>query len=310
MSVLKANVLGFCGGVRRAVQIIETELSEHGPLYTLGAIVHNAHVVGSLAVKGAQLVHSLDEVPDRGTVAITAHGAGEEVYADIERRGLRLVDTTCPIVRRAQEMAARLVDEGFLVVLYGEAEHPEVHGILSWTRGQGMATQSPAVHISPDTGGIAVIAQTTKSPALFSDFSQAIVRQFTGKVQEIRIVDTTCPETGRRYQSAENLAESVDTLLVVGSRSSANTRKLAETCRATGKPTHHIESADEIVEEWLRPGCRFGVTAGASTPDSVIGDVVSKLERFAAATDSGPEVKANRPGGSDLCRLRSNNRRR
>ena len=284
MSVLKAKVLGFCGGVRRAVQIIETELTEHGPLYTLGAIVHNAYVVNSLAEKGARLVTSLDEVPDGATVAITAHGAGEEVYEEIERRGLRLVDTTCPIVRRAQETAAYLVEEGFFVVIYGESEHPEVRGILSWTRGQGVATPSPELELPNGTKGIAIIAQTTKSPALFAEFTQAMARQFTGRVPEIRIVDTTCPETGRRYQSAKDLAEIVDTLLVVGSRSSANTRKLAETCRATGKPTHHIESADEIEEVWLQDGCQIGVAAGASTPDAVIEDVVSRLGRFAEAT--------------------------
>ena len=287
MSVTKATVLGFCGGVRRAVQIIETELAEHGPLYTLGAIVHNAYVVNSLAEKGAHLVRSLDEVPDGATVAITAHGAGEEVYAEIERRGLRLVDTTCPIVRRAQETAARLVEEGFYVVIYGEAEHPEVRGILSWTRGQGIATSTPQIEIPDGAGGIAIIAQTTKSPALYAEFTQAIARQFTGRVPEIRIVDTTCPETGRRYQSAKELAQSVDLLLVVGSRSSANTRKLAETCRATGKATYHIESAGEIEEAWLQDGCRIGVSAGASTPDAVIEDVVNRLERFTVAWDSG-----------------------
>ncbi|MGD9675846.1 MAG: 4-hydroxy-3-methylbut-2-enyl diphosphate reductase, partial [Candidatus Bipolaricaulia bacterium] len=158
MTISKAKVLGFCGGVRRAVQRIETELAEQGPLHTLGAIVHNAHVVDALAAKGARMARSLDEVPEGGTVAITAHGAGEEVYAEIERRGLRLVDTTCPIVRRAQHAAARLVEEGYSVVLYGEAEHPEVRGILSWTRGRGMATQSPDVAIPTGEKGIAVIS--------------------------------------------------------------------------------------------------------------------------------------------------------
>ncbi len=277
MTIAKAKVLGFCGGVRRAVQRIETELAEHGPLHTLGAIVHNAHVVDALAAKGARMARSLDEVPEGGTVAITAHGAGEEVYAEIERRGLRLVDTTCPIVRRAQQAAASLVEEGYSVVLYGEAEHPEVRGILSWTRGRGIATQSPDVEIPIGEKGIAVISQTTKSPAMFAQFVQELVRRYTGRVPEMRIVDTTCPETGRRYQAAAELAAGVDALLVVGSRSSANTRKLAETCRATGVPTHHIESAKEIDDEWLAAGKRLGVTAGASTPDDVIEDVVRRL---------------------------------
>jgi len=279
MKIDRAKILGFCGGVRRAVRMIESELAERGPLHTLGAIVHNAHVVDALAENGARMARSLDEVPESGTVAITAHGAGEEVYAEIERRGLRLVDTTCPIVRRAQETAAKLVEEGFTVVLYGEAEHPEVCGILSWTRGQGRATQSPDVDIPIGTRGIALIAQTTKNPTRFAEFAQTIVRRFAAAAPEIRIIDTTCPETGRRYQAAKELAESVDALIVVGSRTSANTRKLAETCRETGLRTHHIESADEIDDEILLAASRFGVTAGASTPDHVINAVVARLER-------------------------------
>jgi 4-hydroxy-3-methylbut-2-enyl diphosphate reductase len=278
MTVVRAKVLGFCGGVRRAVQMIERELEESGPLFTLGAIVHNAHVVEGLAAKGARMVEGLDGVPDGGTVAITAHGAGEEVYAEIERRGLRLVDTTCPIVRKAQETVARLVEEGFAVVLYGESEHPEVRGILSWTRGRGVATQSADVQIEEGPSGVAVISQTTKNPDRFAAFAESLVKRFTGRVPEIRIVDTTCPETGRRYQAARTLAGVVDVLLVVGSRTSANTRKLVETCEETGVPTYHIESAEEIDNAWFEGHERVGATAGASTPDAVIDDVVRVVE--------------------------------
>ncbi len=277
MEIVKAKVFGFCFGVRRAVTMIESELEERGPLYTLGAIVHNTHVVEELTNKGVQLVKTLDEVPEKGAVAITAHGAGEEVHEEIKRRNLRLIDTTCPIVRRAQETAAHLVKEGFFVVLYGEAEHPEVKGILSWTRGQGDATQSPEITVPPEAKGIAIIAQTTKNPKLFGEFAQQIAKRYTGEVPEIRIVDTTCPETGRRYQAAKELAQQVEALIVVGSRSSANTRKLTETCRATGVPTYHIETASEIEEGWLTGINRFGVTAGASTPDDIIEEVVKRL---------------------------------
>jgi 4-hydroxy-3-methylbut-2-enyl diphosphate reductase len=276
--IAKAKVLGFCGGVRRAVQRIEMELEERGPLYTLGATVHNSHVVEALARKGARMAENLDEVPAGGTIAITAHGASRDVVAEIERRGLRLVDTTCPIVRRAQETAARLAEEGFGVVLYGEATHPEVRGILSQTRSRGIATQSPEIDVPAGPRGVAVISQTTKSPEMFAQFAQALARRLAGRVPEIRVVDTTCPETARRYEAAEELAKSVDVLFVVGSRGSANTRKLAETCCTTGVRTHSIESADEIEDSWFREGERLGVTAGASTPDEVIEEVVRRLE--------------------------------
>ncbi len=277
MKVIKADVLGFCFGVRRAVAMIETELEKNGPLCTLGAIVHNTHVVESLTEKGGRLIHDLNEVRPNEAVAITAHGAGDEVYSAIRDRGLRIVDTTCPIVRRAQQTAEKLVKEGYFVIVYGEAEHPEVKGILSWTAGKGVATQTPEVEIPEGTTGIAVIAQTTKNPQQFAQFAERATREFAGKVTEIRIVNTTCPETGRRYQAGSELAKRVDVILVVGSRSSANTRKLAETCSATGVPTYHIESASEIKEEWF-DGCDVcGVTAGASTPDEVIENVVNRL---------------------------------
>lgn len=278
MQVIKADVLGFCFGVRRAVTMIESELEKNGPLCTLGAIVHNTHVVESLTEKGGRLVRGLDEVGSTEAVAITAHGAGEEVYSAIRDRGLRIVDTTCPIVRRAQQTAENLVKEGFFVIVYGEAEHPEVRGILSWTAGRGIATQTPEVDIPEGTTGIAVIAQTTKNPQQFAQFAERATGQFAGKVSEIRIVNTTCPETGRRYQAGSELAKKVDVILVVGSRSSANTRKLAETCSATGVPTYHIESSDEINDDWFAGCNRCGVTAGASTPDEVIEDVVRRLD--------------------------------
>lgn len=292
MEIVRAKVLGFCFGVRRAVTMIESELEERGPLVTLGAIVHNTHVVEELASKGGRLVKTLDDVPANGAVAITAHGAGEEVYEEIKRRRLRLIDTTCPIVRRAQETAARLVEEGFFVVLYGEKEHPEVRGILSWTRGQGVATQTAEITVPAGVKGIAIIAQTTKNPKLFAEFAQQIAKRYTGEVPEIRIVDTTCPETGRRYQAAKELAQRVEALVVVGSRSSANTRKLAETCRATGVPTYPIETASEIEEEWLAGITRVGVTAGASTPDDLIEEVVEKFNAHneASRTKGGMEI--------------------
>ncbi len=293
MKILRAKVLGFCFGVRRAVEMIETELQENGPLYTLGAIVHNTHVVEALAKKGATLVHSLDEVPPGSTVAITAHGAGGEVYAEIRRRGLRLVDTTCTIVRRAQQTAAKLVNEGYFVVVYGEADHQEVKGILSWTRGKGIATLTPDIELPADAKKIGIVAQTTSKPGLFAEFVQNLTTRYVGKVQEIRVIDTTCPETGRRYQAARELANHVDALIVVGSRTSANTRKLAETCRGTGIPTHHIESAAEIDPAWLDGKERFGVTAGASTPDNVIEEVVKKLQTLDKTTQKeGMETTA------------------
>lgn len=274
-----ARVYGFCPGVRRAVRMVEEHLSCDGPLATLGAIVHNSHVVEALERKGARVAGSVSEAREP-TVAITAHGAGREVYEEIEKRGLKLVDTTCPIVKRAQEAARTLAEQGYTVLIYGEETHPEVRGMLSWTKGQGYATLSPRELPTLSARKLAVISQTTKDREAFWNFVQEVIGRFHPSIEDLRVVDTTCPETGRRYQAALELARDVQAIFVVGSRNSANTRKLAETCRGTGVKTYFIESAEEIDPSWLSGVNRVGVTAGASTPDEVIDQVVECLRRL------------------------------
>jgi 4-hydroxy-3-methylbut-2-enyl diphosphate reductase len=206
MKVKLAEVYGFCPGVRRAVEMVEEHLEKHGPLATLGAIVHNAQVVEELGKKGARMVESLAEVRE-GAVAVTAHGAGPEVFEEIRRRGLVLVDTTCPIVRRAQEAASRLSEEGFFVVIYGEEAHPEVRGLLSWTKGKGKAALKPEELREVPSARLALISQTTKSREEFWAFVSQVVGRFSGELREVRALDTTCPETGRRYQAVLSLAK-------------------------------------------------------------------------------------------------------
>lgn len=277
LTIALAEVYGFCPGVRRAVEMVERHLAEHGPLATLGAIVHNAQVVEELARKGARVVETLAAVKE-GAVAVTAHGAGPEVFAEIEKRGLSLVDTTCPIVRRAQQAARNLAEQGFFVLIYGEEAHPEVRGLLSWTRGQGEAALRLAEVEEIPTARLALISQTTKSREEFWAFVSAVVERFSSKLAEVRALDTTCPETGRRYRAVQDLARRVEALVVVGSRNSANTRKLAEVARLTGRPTFHIERAEEIEATWFHGLSRVGVTAGASTPDDLVAEVVRRLE--------------------------------
>ncbi len=279
MKVELAEVYGFCPGVRRAVAMVEEHLRVKGPLSTLGAIVHNAQVVEELSRLGAQVVEDLSAVRE-GTVAITAHGAGPEVFEEIARRGLHLVDTTCPIVRRAQEAARSLAQEGFFVLIYGEETHPEVRGLLSWTRGQGRATLDPAELAKLEGDRLALISQTTKGRAEFWAFVAAVVERWKHELREVRALDTTCPETGRRYQAVRDLARRVEALVVVGSRNSANTRKLAEVARTTGLPTFHIERAEELQPAWFQGVSRVGVTAGASTPEAAVREVVAHLRRL------------------------------
>lgn len=279
LTIELAEVYGFCPGVRRAVEMVEEHLRERGPLATLGAIVHNAQVVDRLASLGAQSVSSLAEVT-APAVAITAHGAGPDVYGEIERRGLALVDTTCPIVKRAQEEAHRLSREAYTVLIYGEASHPEVQGLIAWTGGKGHATLVP--HDAPLAAGgrLAIVSQTTKEREGFWEFVQAVVGRDRTALRELQVVDTTCPETGRRYRAAQELARRVEVMFVVGSRNSANTRRLAEVVRATGVRTLFIEWGDEIHAQWVAGISRVGITAGASTPDEAVQAVIRRLEEL------------------------------
>lgn len=278
MEIRRAKVLGFCVGVRRAVQLIEREV-ERGPLETLGAVVHNPHVVQRLEQRGAKVIQNLAEA-DSGRVAITAHGVGEAIYQRIEERGLELVDTTCPIVARAQRAAHKLAEEDFDVVIFGEADHPEVKGILGWAEGRGVAILDPAAPVKISRRRVALLSQTTKGQELFVQFVSRFLKRHVDELNEARIINTTCPETGKRYEAAEELARWADLVLVVGGRNSANTRRLAETCAQEGTETHHIEDASEVRLEWLWGRERVGVTAGASTPDEAIEQVIRRVEEI------------------------------
>ncbi len=277
MKVVRAQGLGFCFGVRRAIEMTSAAAEAHGSLFTLGAVVHNARVAQALAKKGARPVATLDLVPPGAWVAITAHGAGPDVIEGIARRGLHLIDATCPIVRRAQEEAASLAKAGFRVVVYGDEGHPEVRGILGWTSGHGQASLSGAIDPEEGEKGLALLAQTTARRRDFSRFVEEITRGHPQGVPQIRVVDTTCPEPARRYEAAQDLARSVEVMVIVGSPSSANTRRLVEAARETGIPAHAVESAEDLAPAWFVDLARCGVTAGTSTPAEAVDEVVTRL---------------------------------
>jgi len=277
MRVARAETLGFCHGVRRAVALVEKAAADHGTVHSLGPIVHNERVTARLALAGVKVVSSLSEVPEGGAVAITAHGAEADVLDRIAERGLLMIDATCSIVRRAQEAAAEHTEAGRTVIVCGDPAHPEVRGILSRTGGRGVATESADLGDASIEPPLAVLAQTTADPAGFERFVDAVRARFGG---DIAVVDTTCPETVRRYRAARELAGRVDGMVVVGSRTSANTVRLVDVCRAAGVPTFRVASADEIEGHELVGLDSIGLTAGASTPDAVLDEVLRRLRRL------------------------------
>jgi len=281
MKIKKAKALGFCFGVRRAIEVVERGAEEYGPIDSLGSIVHNPEVVKRLAAKGVDVVNGLEHVRN-ATVAITAHGARPEVMQEAAARGLCVIDATCPIVRKLQKMAQRLEADGFQVLIYGDKDHPEVRAVLAWTNGDGSALQDPEAPVAIRQRKVALLSQTTKSAGSFTAFVAKFMTKHISCINELRVINTTCPETEERYQAARELAEECDLLIVVGGRNSANTRKLADTCAATGVESHQVETSAEIDPAWLVGKESVGVTAGASTPDESIDQVVQHLQDLAS----------------------------
>lgn len=275
MRIEKAAEIGFCTGVRRAITMIEKASRELGPLQTLGPVVHNQQVVDKLAERGVTVADSLDQLK-RGILCISSHGVGPQVLAEAEARGIRIIDTTCPFVRRAQVAAKKLAASGFSVVVFGDENHREVQGVLGYAGDKGVATTKvPALtKLSPRVG---ILSQTTQSFAAFHSFVSSFVQAHLESISELRVVNTICDATRKHQESALELARRSDLMLVVGSRGSANTKRLAELCSAIVE-THHIETAREIDPSWLNGKINLvGITAGASTPDEVIDEVVSRL---------------------------------
>jgi 4-hydroxy-3-methylbut-2-enyl diphosphate reductase len=278
IKIEKAAGTGFCFGVRRAITALEKAAADQGSIETLGAVVHNRQVLQRLADLGVTVAGTLDDVKGK-TIAIGAHGVGPEVAVKIKNRNLKIVDTTCRFVHRAQSVAQRLSQSGFFVVVYGDVNHPEVKGILAWAGGNGIATLDAhqIADLKPLPGHIGVVAQTTQIPANFNEFIKDLVDIALRRDSELYIVDTICHDIRRRQESAQKLANKVDLMLVVGDHTSANTNRLAELCGGLTK-TYLIETAAEIKPEWLKGHHHIGITGGASTSEDTITEVQTRLE--------------------------------
>lgn len=281
MQVQKAREMGFCFGVRRAITILEQAAAEHGLVETLGEVVHNRQVVDRLAEEGVLVTESLDRMQG-DIVAITSHGVGPGVVAEMRARGLKIIDATCPFVRTAQRAAMTLAQAGIFVVLFGDANHPEVRGVLGWAGQRGIVTDDPAQAASAieKRRKAGILSQTTQSLARYSTFVQELIRLTIGRTTELRIVNTICDATTERQTAALELAGQVDIMLVIGGYHSANTNRLAEICAQSGVETHHIETAADLDPSRLRPELRVGITAGASTPNDVIETVLARLREI------------------------------
>ena len=285
MQVLLAQPRGFCAGVDRAIEIVERAIELYGaPVYVLHEIVHNRYVVEDLSRRGVKFVDSLDEVPEGSVTIFSAHGVAEEVVRRGVARKLRVIDATCPLVTKVHLQAQRYHADGREVVLIGHPGHPEVEG----TRGRidgtvhVLSTVAEVERLAVrDPERLAYVTQTTLSVDDTREVIDALVRRFP-KVRGPELKDI-CYATQNRQNAVKEMSESIDLLLVVGSRNSSNSSRLRELGERKGIASHLIDGAHQIDPAWLHPGSRIGVTAGASAPEALVQQVLARLRELGAA---------------------------
>ncbi|MBI5598500.1 MAG: 4-hydroxy-3-methylbut-2-enyl diphosphate reductase [Deltaproteobacteria bacterium] len=279
MEIIIAKSAGFCFGVKRAITIAKERAASGGEIYTLGPIIHNPQAVKRLA--DSFNIHPKKTIEEMrgGTVIIRSHGVKLQELGAATGKGLNIVDATCPFVKKTQDLVGELTREGYAVVVVGEKEHPEVQGIMSY--GSADIIVAASVEELKDMTRkkkIGIVAQTTQS----QERLQAIVSFCLTMASEVKVYNTICNATSIRQRESVELSRTVDCVVVVGGKNSANTRRLAEICRSIQPRTHHIEEASEIDPGWFEGVERLGITAGASTPNWIIRDVIAKLEQLAA----------------------------
>jgi small subunit ribosomal protein S1/4-hydroxy-3-methylbut-2-en-1-yl diphosphate reductase len=274
MEIILADKAGFCFGVKRAINTAY-EAAGKRRVYCYGPLIHNPQEVERLRRAGIETIDDFSTLQPGDSLVIRSHGVPPRVLAEARDRGLTIIDLTCPFVGKAQRDAEALSKEGYQVVVVGEKKHPEVQSILGYA-----GEDAVVVETVEDVDGIkfrsrlGIVAQTTQS---YSNFSE-IVLKLLRLSKELKVFNTICSSTKERQEAARVLARQVDVMLVIGGRNSANTTRLASLCRQEGKPTYHIEVADEIRPEWLAGIASIGVTAGASTPDWVVEGVLERLK--------------------------------
>lgn len=286
MEIVLAESLGFCMGVKRAVDLAyrALEKSQGVPVVTLGPIIHNTQEIERLQRDGIQLA-DVDMRPEQGIAIIRAHGAPPQVYDELKGRGVRVMDGTCPYVHYSQRKAIELFEAGYRVIVVGDKKHPEISGILGYINNDALVVKTlEEAEALPPLGRVGVIAQTTISPQKY-DAMIAVIRS---KATEVKICETICDATEENQAAIRRLASDVDLLYVIGGRHSANSNKLVETARENCPRTTLIETEDEIDPAALHDVKRVGVSAGASTPDWMIQRVVTRLRKLSQELELAP----------------------
>ncbi|MCI9516175.1 MAG: 4-hydroxy-3-methylbut-2-enyl diphosphate reductase [Lachnospiraceae bacterium] len=281
MKVRVAETAGFCFGVKRAVdKVYEQAEKAEGFIYTYGPIIHNEEVVKDLTARGVKVIGSKEELDglESGTVIIRSHGVSREIQERIEARGLNLVDATCPFVKKIHKIVERESRKGAGIVIIGDAMHPEVEGIRGWCQGDVtvLQTEEEARNFTADsTKKLCLVSQTTFNYNKFHNLVEII----SEKGYDIIVLNTICNATEERQTEARRIARESDGMIVIGGRHSSNTRKLFEICKNECENTYYIQTLDDLDVRQLHSMSCVGITAGASTPNNLIEEVLKECQK-------------------------------
>lgn len=278
MKIKLAKTAGFCMGVRRAIDIALkiAKGNKGGKIYTYGPLIHNPQAVDFLIGRGIIPISDMEEIAEgeKGSIIIRAHGISPGERRKLQQKGMKIVDATCPRVKHVQSIIKKHSQLEFSILIIGDRDHPEVEGLLGYAGDAGLVVGSEfETEKLPQMEKTCVVAQTTQSRDAYLKISQAILREFP----ESLVFNTICDSTEKRQAEMKCLAAEMDAILVVGGRNSANTKRLASISKGLGVPTFHIESASEIREISINGYNSIGVSAGASTPNWVIREIVEEI---------------------------------
>ncbi len=282
MKVILAQPRGFCAGVERAIEIVEMALDKFGPpIYVRHEIVHNPHVVQRLAKKGVIFVEETDEVPAGAVTIFSAHGVAEEIESHAKRRGLQVIDATCPLVSKVHTEGQRYAKQGREIILIGHEGHPEIEGTLGRIPGVVHLISEPkdvAKLQVKDPDMLAYITQTTLSV----DDTKAVIDALKARFPAIigPATKDICYATQNRQAAVRDLAKHVDVVLVIGAHNSSNSNRLQECAREEGVPAYLIEDASHLDPSWVMGKQVVGITAGASAPEDLVQELIARLKQI------------------------------
>ncbi|MEG1502203.1 MAG: 4-hydroxy-3-methylbut-2-enyl diphosphate reductase [Synergistaceae bacterium] len=277
MEIYLANPTGLCFGVKRAINTLEEALLLNENVYSLGSPIHNSQEVERLKKLGLIVVKSVDDIPDNEVSFVRAHGVTAQIYSQLKAKSKKMVDGTCPFVKTAQERASALSKDGYIVVILGDVEHPEVKGIMGYASGE-VYVLSEKDKIPGYLKGkkIGILSQTTQKVASFTKLVE-VIRSIA---KEVKVYNTICKATLARQEAVSKLALFVDKMIIIGGKDSANTQKLVEISLSESIDTQWIEHPDELNRRWLKETEKIGIAAGGSTPDWLIKKLTQKLKEM------------------------------